>query len=379
MHDLFKVANFEFNHENEHKIHEFLKLTYQIINSSTDVIIVCEAEPTHLPGPRIVYVNKTFEKETGYTSEEVIGKTPRILQGPKTDAAACARMRESFKKWQPIREDVLNYKKSGEEFWISLNIFPIANETGWFTHWIAIQHNITERKNREEKLLLAKAELLTAFKVLNIQNEEKAKRAAELAIAQKVWQDTLMEAVEVILNLGKLRDPYTTSHEKRVAEIAVAISAELGFDSDRQHGMRVVSYLHDVGNIHIPEKILFKPGKLTDIEYSLVKSHSQTSYDALKHVAFPWPVAEVAFQHHERFDGTGYPRGLKGEEIIMEARILSVVDVVEAMSSHRPYRSGLGIDRALDEIKRGRGITYDATVVDACLKLFNEKGYQLPC
>ena len=228
-------------------------------------------------------------------------------------------------------------------------------------------------------MLLAKAELLTAFKVLNIQNEEKAKRAVELAIAQKVWQDTLMETVEVILNLGKLRDPYTTSHEKRVAEIAVAISAELGFDSDRQHGMRVVSYLHDVGNIHIPEKILFKPGKLTDIEYSLVKSHSQTSYDALKHVAFPWPVAEVAFQHHERFDGTGYPRGLKGEEIIMEARILSVVDVVEAMSSHRPYRSGLGIDRALDEIKRGRGITYDATVVDACLKLFNEKGYQLPC
>ena len=193
MHDLFKVANFEFNHENEHKIYEFLKLTYQIINSSTDVIIVCEAEPVDLPGPRIVYVNKTFEKETGYTSEEVIGKTPRILQGPKTDPATRARMRESFKKWLPIREDLLNYKKNGEEFWISLNIFPIANESGWYTHWIAIQHNITDSKSREERLLLARAELLTANEALNILHAEKIKQAND---ALQLSQSNLLETEE---------------------------------------------------------------------------------------------------------------------------------------------------------------------------------------
>ena len=223
------------------------------------------------------------------------------------------------------------------------------------------------------------AELVIANKELVFQNEEKEKRAAELVIANKELQDALMHTVEVVMHLGEMRDPYTAGHQKRVAEIAVAISAELGFDAERQQGMRVAGYLHDVGKINIPAEILSKPGKLTDIEYSLVKGHAQAGYDVLAHVDFPWPMAEVVLQHHERLDGTGYPRGLKGEEIIIEARILAVADVVEAMASHRPYRAGLGIDKALDEIKHGRGVAYDATVVDACLKLFNEKGYQLPC
>ena len=129
-----------------HEIEESLKLAFHIINASTEAIIICEAEPVDEPGPRIVYVNEIFEKETGYTSEEVIGKTPRILQGPKTDIATRGRIREALKKWQACREDVLNYKKNGEEFWVSLTIFPVANESGWFTHWIAIQHNIHASK-----------------------------------------------------------------------------------------------------------------------------------------------------------------------------------------------------------------------------------------
>ena len=211
------------------------------------------------------------------------------------------------------------------------------------------------------------------------ENKEKEKRAEELTIANKGWKNALMHTVDVIVNLGEMRDPYTAGHEKRVAEIAVAISAELGFDGSRQEGMRIAGCLHDIGKINIPAEILSKPGKLTDIEYSLVKGHAQAGYDVLAHVDFPWPMAEVVLQHHERLDGTGYPRGLKGEEIIIEARILAVADVVESMSSHRPYRAALGIDKALDEIKHGRGVAYDATVVDACLKLFNEKGYQLAC
>ncbi len=211
---------------------------------------------------------------------------------------------------------------------------------------------------------------------LIFQNEEKEKRAAELVIINTQLKGSLMKTVEVAMKLSEMRDPYTAGHEKRVAEIAVAISAELGFDTECQQGMRVAGYLHDIGKIIIPAEILAKPGKLNDIEYSLVKYHVQAGYDAIKDVDFPWPVAEVVFQHHERLDGTGYPRGLKGEEIIIEARILSVADVVESMTSHRPYRAELGIEKALAEIERGSGITYDATVVDACIKLFRENGFK---
>ena len=191
--DLFNVLKLGSNPDETsfHQMHESLKLAFHIINSSTDGIVICEAEPIDEPGPRIVYVNETFVKDTGYSAEEVVGKTPRILQGPKTDPAARLRMRESFKKWKPIREDVLNYKKNGEEFWLSLNIFPIANEIGWYTHWIAIQHDITERKNRENELLSAKDELIIANNVLTVQND-----AIKLSqIAQQESEERLSLAV----------------------------------------------------------------------------------------------------------------------------------------------------------------------------------------
>ena len=153
-----------------------------------------------------------------------------------------------------------------------------------------------------------------------------------------------------------------------------AIGTALGFDARRAEGLRVAGYLHDIGKITIPAEILSKPGKLSSIEYQLIQGHPQSSYNVLKDVEFPWPVAEVALQHHERIDGSGYPQGLKGEAILLEARILAVADVMEAMSSHRPYRPGLGVDKALAEIERGRGSVYDAVVVDACVKLFREHG-----
>jgi HD-GYP domain-containing protein (c-di-GMP phosphodiesterase class II) len=187
-----------------------------------------------------------------------------------------------------------------------------------------------------------------------------------------------MSTVQVVTTLGEMRDPYTAGHQRRVAEIAVAIGAELGFDARRQEGLRVAGYLHDVGKIRIPSEILSKPGKLSPAEFQLVQGHAQASYDVLKDVEFPWPVAEVALQHHERIDGNGYPQGLKGEAILLEARIMAVADVVEAMSSHRPYRAGLGIEAALAEIERGRGSAYDADTADACLRLFRERHNQLP-
>ena len=253
----------------------------------------------------------------------------------------------------------------------TLNIY--TDELGYFTE--SMLPTLLEMSNDVSFAL----ENFANEEVRRRQSEEKKRNEEKIQQYITQLQDAFMNTVEVAMNLSEMRDPYTSGHERRVAEIAVAISAELGFDANRQQGMRVAGYLHDIGKITIPAEILSKPGRLSDIEYTMIKGHAQASYDVLKNVDFPWPVAQVALQHHERIDGTGYPQGLKGEGIIIEARILAVADVVEAMSSHRPYRPGLGIDKALDEIKRGSGITYDVTVVNACLKLFNEKGYQLPC
>lgn len=187
-----------------------------------------------------------------------------------------------------------------------------------------------------------------------------------------------MSTVEVATIINEMRDPYTASHERRTADIAVAIAAELGLDELWQEGLHIAGHLHDIGKINIPAEILSKPGKLGAIEYQLIQAHAQSGFEVLKGVEFPWPVAQVAQQHHERMDGSGYPQGLKGENILREARVMSVADVVEAMSTHRPYRPGLGIEKALAEIERGRGTMYDADATDACLSMFREGRYQLP-
>lgn len=206
------------------------------------------------------------------------------------------------------------------------------------------------------------------------------KRRADRQILDQIEQlkSSVMSTVEVATVLNEMRDPYTAGHERRVAAIAAAIGAHLGFDENRQEGLRVAGHLHDVGKVIVPSEILSKPGKLGALEHQMIQGHAQAGFDVLKNVKFPWPVAEVALQHHERMDGGGYPQGLKGEAILLEARIMAVADVVEAMSSHRPYRSGLGIEEALAEVEGGGGTKYDRTVVEACLTLFREKGYSIP-
>jgi HD-GYP domain-containing protein (c-di-GMP phosphodiesterase class II) len=151
----------------------------------------------------------------------------------------------------------------------------------------------------------------------------------------------------------------------------------MGLAQEKIEGIRMAGIIHDIGKLSIPAEILSKPSKLTDLEFSLIKVHSQNGYEMLKDVESPWPLAEIVYQHHERMNGSGYPRKLKGDEILMESQILAVADVVEAMASHRPYRPTLGIEAALEEIEKNKGILYDNTVVDTCLKLFREQGYQL--
>ncbi len=198
----------------------------------------------------------------------------------------------------------------------------------------------------------------------------------ELQQSYERIQKTLDGTIDAIVKISEKRDPYTAGHEKRVAQLACAIAEEMGFPEDQIEGIRVTSFLHDIGKIEVPAEILSKPAKLNEIEFSLIKAHAQTGYEILKVVEFPWPIAQIILQHQERLDGSGYPKGLKGTEIMLEARILAVADTVEAMSSHRPYRPALGLDTALKEITQKKGILYDPAVVDACLRLFRRKGFR---
>ena len=191
-------------------------------------------------------------------------------------------------------------------------------------------------------------------------------------------RETLASTVEAIATMVELRDPYTAGHQRRVADLSAAIGMEMGLPEKRIEGLRVIGYLHDVGKISVPAELLSKPARLTETEYLLIQEHSEVGYRILKNLRFPWPVADAVLQHHERLDGSGYPAGLKGGDIVLEARILAVADTVEAMASHRPYRPGLGIERATEEIVKGRGTFYDPQVVDAFVRLMRDRHYVLP-
>jgi len=227
----------------------------------------------------------------------------------------------------------------------------------WEAHWIPVANDlymhfamdITDRKKSEERFQ---------------QTLESLRKAVGAT-------------VQVMVSAVETRDPYTAGHQFRSADIARAIATEMGLDQDRIEAIRIASSIHDIGKLSIPAEILSKPTKLSEIEFSLIKEHAQRGYEILQNVESSWPLAEIVYQHHERMDGSGYPRKLKGEEILLEARILVVADVVEAMASHRPYRPGLGIDAALEEIESNKGTLYDSAVAAACLRLFREKGFQL--
>jgi HD-GYP domain-containing protein (c-di-GMP phosphodiesterase class II) len=234
------------------------------------------------------------------------------------------------------------YRKDGSIIWVSMTTRAVRDEKGQILYYEGIDEDITDRKQSVERI-------------------RKALAATVHAIAVTV----------------ETRDSYTAGHQRRVADLARSIATEMNLPIDIIDGIRMAAAIHDLGKISVPAEILSKPTKLTAIEFSLIKTHSQSGYDILKDIDFPWPVARTVLEHHERMNGSGYPNGLTGDNMLLESRILAVADVVESMASHRPYRPSLGIDAAMKEIESNRGILYDINAVNACLKLFREKSYQL--
>jgi PAS domain S-box-containing protein len=300
---------------------------------------------------RIITVNAAFARMARYDSPE------ELTESIKDIGTQLYVHPEDRKRFMEIRKakgfvegfEVEFYKKDGSTFWVVNNARAVKDEQGKILYIEGLIEDITIRKHAGEQLQ---------------QTLESLKKA-------------IGTTIQVLVSALESRDPYTSGHQSRSADLACVIATEMGLAPDKIEGIRMAGIIHDIGKLSIPVEILSKPTKLIDIEFSLIKEHSRSGYEMLKNVESPWPLAEIVYQHHERMNGSGYPRNLKGDEILMESRILAVADVVEAMASHRPYRPTLGIEAALEEIEKNKGILYDDAVADACLRLFREKGYQL--
>jgi PAS domain S-box-containing protein/putative nucleotidyltransferase with HDIG domain len=242
--------------------------------------------------------------------------------------------------------DLRMVKQNGDEFWAHVTATAAKDTQGGSLHRVVLT-DISELKRVEEALRVTQAEL----------------------------QDSLEGTMRAIGHIGEIRDPYTAGHQIRVADLASAIATQMALPDEQVHTIYLAATVHDVGKIKIPAEILSWPGNLGDIELSLIKLHVQGGYDILKEIKFPQPIDQIVLQHHERLDGSGYPQGLKGNAILLEARIISVADVVDAMASNRPYRPSLGLEAALAEITKFRGTLFDPCVVDACLAVFREQHY----
>ena len=302
-----------------------------------------------IEGGKLTYANRRAGEVLGYAQEELIGKSvfDLVVEADRPAIAEASRLLMSGEL------------KTVEQEFKTLRGDGTVTDVG--SHAVAA-------KLQGKRVILGIAQDIG----------ERKKAQAEIARYIARLETTMESTLQAVSSMVELRDPYTAGHERRVGELAAAIGLEMNLPADRLKGLRLAGLVHDIGKISVPAEILSKPSRLTETEFELIKGHCQSGYDVLKGVDFPWPVAQIILQHHERIDGSGYPMRLKADEILLEARIMAVADVVEAMSSHRPYRPGLGLDAALDEIAKNSGRVFDAQVAEACLRLFREKNYTLP-
>ncbi|RJR36128.1 MAG: HD domain-containing protein [Deltaproteobacteria bacterium] len=295
------------------------------------------------------FFDDRVEEMTGYARGDFESRklkwTDLIIEEDRGETRA-----QFIKALKGLKSYVREYRINSREektLWIQERSQIVLNRAGKIDYISGVLFDISRRKRGEEALKKSFEQL----------------------------QKTLRGTVKALGSALEMRDPYTSGHQRRVAQLACAIGKELGLSGEQIEGMRMIGFLHDIGKIAVPAEILTKPGRINAHEFSLIKMHAEAGFDILKEIDFPCPVAESIAQHHERLDGSGYPKGLSGPEILLQARILAVADVVEAMSSHRPYRPGLGIETALKEVTNKKGSHFDPEVVEACVRLFTEKGF----
>ena len=296
---------------------------------------------------KFVYVNPAFSEVVGFPKEEIIGRHyfDFVIEEDRPLVAANIRRRLTGKA-KSVQYSFRGRRRDGA-------LVDVGVHGG-----LAIY--------RGREAIIGVAQDITELKQAEARIHEDAARL----------ERTMLGTLEALSVMSELRDPYTVGHERHVGDLAAAIGLELGLSEEQVKGLRVIGYLHDIGKITVPSEILSKPRHLTPAEFELIKTHPQAGYEILKSVEFPWAVVEAILQHHEHLDGSGYPHGLKGDEIGLEARIIAVADIVEAMAHHRPYRPVVGLDNALNELRAGAGTHYDPIVVEACLRLFQEGRFQ---
>ena len=298
------------------------------------------------PGGKYLSANPVLARIHGYGSpEEMIESVADITQ-LYIDPSRRAELKRIIEEQGFIKGfEIIMRKKDGSLHWVSNTAQAVRDEHGKTLYYEGTIEDITSRKLAEESV--------------------------------KQLKQTLLGTLQALSQSVEIREPGITGHHKRVSSLASAIARAMGLEEGVTESIAMASLVHDVGNMSVPSEVLSKPGSLSEMEFSFVKTHPSSGYDILKETGLPYPVAEVVLQHHERVNGSGYPQGLKGKEMLLEARILAVADVVEAMVSPRPYRSARGIDAALDEIRKNKGTLYDAQAVDACLMFFKTKKFQL--
>jgi len=311
-----------------------------LIETTSDWIWECDSDG------RYTYSSPRVKDLLGYLPEEIINKTLMDIVSPEQAVKFNTTYTQLLRSQKNINglENICQ-GKSGQIVVLENNAVPIFNDQGNFLGYRGIARDVTERMVAMEALKKSRDDL----------------------------HASLEETVTSLASTAEKRDPYTAGHQLRVDLLACAIGKKLGLSDQQIQGLHIAALLHDIGKITLPSEYLAKPTKLSKEETAVIRCHTEVGYDILKKIHFPWPVAEIVYQHHEHLDGSGYPRGLTDKDILLEAKILVVADVVEAMSSHRPYRPSLGITKALEEIRSGRGTRYHALSVDACIHLITEK------
>jgi PAS domain S-box-containing protein/putative nucleotidyltransferase with HDIG domain len=339
-----EIALYKYQMETEHREKERWLST--VLKSIGDAVIATDKRGN------VTFMNPLAEKLTGWRQKDALNVSlDRIFR---------IKNEKSNKILKLSLEEVI----AGKNFTFPNHVFLVSKGGGKSP----IDLRMVSLSNNRSKT----AGVVLTF--TDVSHREKTER--ELKLSWEKLQEALEATVQALAFTIETRDPYTAGHQRRVTKLACSIAEEMGLPQDRIEGLRMAGALHDIGKISVPAEILSKPGTISEVEYNIIKTHPQVGYEILKNIEFPWPIAQIVHQHHERMDGSGYPQALKGERILLEARILAVSDVVEAMATHRPYHPAQPIEMALDEISKNKATLYDCEVVEACIKVFKKKGFK---